>query len=329
MAATLEQAGPGRMREFAIRARACKPLQKTGRPAAWALVGSNGPAPLPVSCVLLGAMSAMPRLALALLATTALSAPALAQSPALAPHAAVFKGDRGLSVTVAPTADDKGALVRLQGINHPIDGVVFLADKISEGRRMSLRTTLDGRPWTLVISEDLQSWGGSYQRTQAYPPTTRDGVSLHYDEKASKALNLADLGKAYRTQKSGGAQEKLARFDRDKSVASAEARVGTTDAAATKACGLPIKTTIDWSGIDEERMKRLSVGSYCATVADAVARMCTEDQGFKSRAAGHAAIRCQFGDRLSLRQQDGKTVFTTAESAPNQGDFALQYLRNQ
>ena len=34
------------------------------------------------------------------------------QAQKLATHAAVFKGDRGVSVVVAPTADDKAALVR-------------------------------------------------------------------------------------------------------------------------------------------------------------------------------------------------------------------------
>ena len=273
----------------------------------------------------------MSRLAIttALLSLAAISAPALAQSPALAPYAAVFNSDQGLSVVIAPTADGKGALLRFKGVNHPVDGVVFLTDKVTEGKRISLRTQIDGRSWTPVISEDLQSWGGSYRNTQAYLPSTRDGIRLYYNDKESKALNLADLGKTYQKQKSEGVQEKLARFDKNQFVARTEARLKQADDDASKACGTPIKTSINWNSIKEDQMLRLGIGSYCATATDAVRQMCTDDAGFKAKAAQHAAITCQFGDKLNLSNSGGKLVFTTSESAANQDDFARQYLRNQ
>ena len=76
-------------------------------------------------------------------------------------------------------------------------------------------------------------------------------------------------------------------------------------------------------------MKRLSISGYCATVADASGRLCKSDAAFKGHAAKHSNVTCQFGDKLNLNAQGGKTVFTTAEGAANQDDFALQYLRNQ
>lgn len=260
-----------------------------------------------------------------------LSTAAMAQTsaPVLAPYAAAFKGENGLSLVVAPTADDKGALIRFQGINSPLDGVVFLADKIKENKRLSFRTTLDGSPWTAVMSEDFQSWGGSYNRTQAYLPAMRDGIPLGYDEKASKALDLASLSKTYQKQKAEGVQEKLARFDKNKMVSSTEARVKSADDAASSACGTPVKTTLNWNSINEEQMKRLSISGYCSTMAEAMRQMCVDDPAFKSKAAKHANITCQFGPRLNLSNQGGKTMFTTAESAPNQDEFSRQYLRNQ
>ena len=254
--------------------------------------------------------------------------PAMAQQ--LAKHAAAFKGDRGVSVVVAPTADDKAALVRVQGINHPVDGVVFLADKVADNKRLAYRATLDGQPWNIVVTEDMSSWGSSYSRTMAYvPPNMRDGVGLYFDEKAAKGVDLAGLTKTYQQQKAQGVQAKLAQFDRSKSVANTEQRLQEADGRAAQSCGAPIKTTVNWGSFTEEHMRRISVAGYCQTVADAMRALCTSDSAFKAKAAQNAHITCQLGDKLNLNRQGDQTVFTTQEGAPNQDDFALQYLRNQ
>ncbi|MBF5005247.1 hypothetical protein [Diaphorobacter caeni] len=275
----------------------------------------------------------MPRFPIALIAAvSAFSIHGLASAqgaPALAPYAASFKGDKGLTIVVAPTADDKSALVRLKGLNNPVDGVVFLADKVTEGKRVSLRTTFDGRPWNMVISEDFDSWGGSYQRTVAYLPAVRDGVPIFYEEKASKGLDLKGLVKTYEKQKSDGVQEKLARFDRARFVSSTESRLKAVDDKASKACGVPVSTKVNWDSLKEDQLKNLSIAGYCSTMAEAVGQTCQQEASFKGKAAKYAAITCQFGDKLNLNQQGERTVFTTVEGAPNQDDFARQYLRNQ
>ena len=254
--------------------------------------------------------------------------PAVAQQ--LAKHGAAFKGDRGVNVVVAPTADDKAALVRVQGINHPVDGVVFLADKVADNKRLAYRATLDGKPWNIVVTEDMSSWGTSYSRTVAYvPPNMRDGQSLYYDDKAAKGMDLAALAKTYQQQKAQGVQAKLAQFDRSKFVANTEQRLQEADSRAAQSCGAPIKTTVNWGSFTEEQMHRISIAGYCQTVADAMRALCTSDSAFKAKAAQNARITCQLGDKLNLSHQGDQTVFTTQEGAPNQDDFALQYLRNQ
>ncbi|MDR2186591.1 MAG: toll/interleukin-1 receptor domain-containing protein [Azonexus sp.] len=244
-------------------------------------------------------------------------------APPLASHPAVFTGNNGVNIAVAPTADDKAALIRVQGINHPIDNVVFLAEKTNEGRRTSFNITLDGSPWFLVWSENASS------HVQAWLPGIHDSVNLSYDEKASKELDLALLAQTYGKQKKEGIQAKLARFDKDKAVARAESEIKEDDDGASRACGMTVKTTVNWSSINEDQMKRLSIGSFCATVANAARRLCADNEKFKDWLARNASITCQFGDKLKLDTQDGRIVFTTAESEPNQDDFAWQYLSGQ
>lgn len=262
-------------------------------------------------------------LALALVATPW----ALAQM--LAKYGSVLKGPQGLQVLLAPTQDEQNALVQLKGLNNPVDGVVFLADKVVEGERISYRTQIDGRTWTLVRSGPSGYWRGGGSQVTAYVPGVRDGLSLSYDKKASQAIDMAALSKQYQQQKKDGVQDKLARFDRPRREAGEQESLARNDQAATAACGTPVRTQIVWRQFDDAALQRMSVSGYCNAVADAMRQLCESDAKFKAQAASHAQVQCQLGTKLNLKSEDGKTLFTTAEDAANQGDFALQYLRNQ
>ena len=245
----------------------------------------------------------------------------------MARHLMVFKAPQGVEVVLAPVEGDKEALVRLSGLNHPIDGVVFLARTAQRGAGgQAWVTPLDGRDFSLVQKQVSGYRGEQYQ---AFLPGQRDPVQLYYDEDASKRLAPADLKLSYTRQQGDGVQQKLARFDRDRRVAQIQAGLGETDAAATQACGAPVKTTVDWASISEDQLKRLSIQSYCGTVATEVGAMCGSAAAFKPKAATLGQISCQFGPELKLRTEAGRVVFITREGAPNQGEFARQFLRNQ
>ena len=260
-----------------------------------------------------------------LLATITLAAALGASAQDLAKHGAAFKGGQGQVLILAPTADDKGALVQVKGVNNPLDGVVLLTEKVVEGDRVAYRTQIDGRAWNVLRTEERNGW----MRATAYLPGVRDGVALGYDERAAKALDLAALRAEYQKQKQAGVQDKLARFDRPGAVARQQKALAGTDADASQACGTPVKTAVNWEGLSDDQLQRLSISGFCGTVADAMRSLCGSDAAFKPHAAKHAQIECRFGDRLNLRGEGGKLLFTTEGKAPNQGDFALQYLRNQ
>ena len=261
---------------------------------------------------------------LTLIALTA-GATAVASAQTLAKHGFAFKGGQGQTVVLAPTADDKHALVRIKGVNNPVDGVVFLADKVMEGERAAYRTQIDGRAFNLLRLEDQRSW----MSTTAYLPGVRDGVALGYDEGAAKALNLAALKAEYEQQKKSGMQDKLARFNRPAAEAAQQKALASTDATASQACGTPVKTTVNWAALTDDQLQRLSISGFCGTAANAVRSLCGSDADFKAQAAKSAQIQCQFGDKLNLRREGQQLIFTTQEKAPNQDDFALQFLRNQ
>ncbi|MCL2714722.1 MAG: hypothetical protein FWD68_09135 [Alphaproteobacteria bacterium] len=267
--------------------------------------------------------------------TTAFAVAPLAAfaAPELAPHPSAFQAAKGITIVVAPTADDKAALVRVQGVNLPIDNVVFLAEKTVQGERTVLSITYDGRSFGLIVNNE----GGSYWSygTKAFLPggNVRDGIQIGYDEEASKKVDLKALADAYDGQVKNGVQDKLARFDRDRAIAKGDAGAREADEQAAKACGVPVKTTIDWGSVTDDQMQRLSIGGFCGTVAEAAQRLCvdsyTNKEQFKAWLGGHSNITCQFGDRLRLSADNGTIAFRTSETAPNQGEFAVQFLRNQ
>ena len=245
----------------------------------------------------------------------------------LAKYPQVFSGPQGLEVALAPSRDGKEALVRVTGVNHPIDAVVLLTQREQRGNGAeAFVTPLDGRPYTLV-QKQRGAYGGD--QTLTYLPGQRDGIALSYDEKKSKALQPATLLATYEQQNREGVQNLLARFDKDKSIAQAKAALQRKDETASESCGSQVKTTVDWSSISEQQFKTLSIAGYCGEVASQLGSMCNATPAFKTKAADLGQISCRFGPELKLRAEGRQLLFTTQEDAPNQGEFVQQFLRNQ
>ena len=247
----------------------------------------------------------------------------------LAPYAKVFSGPQGVQVVLAPSVDGKEALMQINGVNHPVDKVVFLA-KVQQwgGSTEAFVTTFDGRNSGMV-----QKKGDTYGRGDRYVaflPGRKEELPLSFDDAKAKALKPSSLLAAYERQQQQGVQQKLARFDRPKREAADRERLAGIDAQAAAACGAPVKTTFDWNAIDDEKLKKLSVSGFCGTVASGLERMCRDDaKTFKPKAAALGQIECRFGPELKARIVDQKVVFTTEENAPNQDDFIREFLRNQ
>ena len=246
----------------------------------------------------------------------------------LAPYPKVFSGAEGVEVVLAPTADAKAALYRISGVNHPVDKVVFLGQlQRWGGGTDAYVTTFDGRD-SGMVQKKASGYGGG-DRYVAYLPGRKQEIDLMYDEKRSKALKSSELQAAYDRQVEQGVQAKLAGFDRVKHVTENREKLAARDKDASASCGVPVRTSVDWPAIDDDKLKRLSVHSFCGAVAAGMGRMCADNAAFKPKAASFGQISCQFGPEMKARVVDRKIVFTTEENAPNQDDFIREFLRNQ
>lgn len=247
----------------------------------------------------------------------------------LAPYARVYSGPEGARVIVAPSADGKEALIQINGVNHPVDQVVFLT-KLQRwgGGTDAFVTTIDGRDSGMVQKKASPYGGGD--RYVAYLPGRKEELPLSFDDAKSQALKPATLVATYERQQQQGVQQKLARFDRPRHVAADRERLERKDSDASAACGSTVKTSFDWNAMDDEKLKKISVSGFCGAVASGLERLCRDEpQKFKPKAAALGQIDCQFGPELKARIVGQKVVFTTEESAPNQDDFVREFLRNQ
>ncbi len=243
----------------------------------------------------------------------------------LAKHPQVFDAGQGVSLALAPSADGKQALVQVRGINHPLDEVVFLTDVRelgNEQRDYGIR--LDGRDYNLLNKR--RAWSGeSYQLNL---PNTQ-GFELSYNEQKTTALKSGDLLAVYQKQEKDGLQARLAAFDRKKRVADYSASLQEMDGEASKACGAPLATKVDWSAISDEQLIGLSVPSYCGEVVNQMAYLCGKEDRYKAEAKTLKGVDCRFGDGLKLNEKDGQLLFTTHPDEANQGDFINAILRNR
>lgn len=243
----------------------------------------------------------------------------------LAKYPQVFDAGKGISVIVAPSSDGKQALIQVSGINHPLDEVVLLSTISERGNdERDYATTLDGSAYNLLIKR--QGWGG--EQYQLYLPST-DGFELGFDETKSKETKPANLLALYEQQKKNGIQDKLSSFDREKRVADFTKQLQQIDQDASKACGTPLATQVDWSAIADDQLKRLSVPSFCGEVVSQLANLCQNGADYKTETQGLKTVQCSFAQKLKLRENEATLTFTTHEDASNQGDFINAFLRNR
>jgi len=241
----------------------------------------------------------------------------------LAKYPIELSSGQGTNVIIAPTTDKKQALVKVTGINHDIDGIVFLTDLKPHGSNSAYKYTFDGTERSLVSVDN----GYRCCSYTLYIPDTRDGTYLSKKEESNPAI-VEDLKAQYEQQLTKGIQVELANFNREKHLKYQQKNISAANDLVNKQCGLKIKTNLNWESISDANLKEYAVGSYCAQVAKEMAYMCENSQNFKNDIAQFNNIECKFTDELKLRKNGNTIIFKTAPKAPNQGEFIKSYLLN-
>ncbi len=236
----------------------------------------------------------------------------------------VLESSSGEQVTIVETLDKSQALIKVVGVNHPIDEVVFLTDLLPHGSIKAYKYTFDGQQRALVTREQ----GYACCNYALYLPDTRNAIYLsELKDKRNKAIS-EDTYAQYQAQLAENTQAQFAKFNRDKAIAnSAEALDKAQQRFATQ-CGGEIITTVNWQGIEDSLLQTYAIGAYCGQIANSLAKHCQSSSEFKPVAQQFSKVECEFTDELKLRHTESLIHFKTAPKAPNQAQFVEAYLRN-
>lgn len=256
------------------------------------------------------------------LALLSLSARALE----LGDQAEVLTSESGISATLVPTADGSKALLRLNGVDHPLDGVVMLTEvEKRPNDERAYRAEINGKLRSVVVF--ARSYWAPTDYT-AYIPGREEPYALVADEAGGASVDRKALMAEYQQQMEQGVQAELARFDRDEALKRQRQALAAIDKSASNVCGTRVTTRVNWDGLGDEQLNNLSISGYCGQVAAEMEYLCRKDSGFKQKVAEISEVDCGFGDALDLRRNANKLVFQTREEAENQREVINGFLQN-
>jgi hypothetical protein len=247
-------------------------------------------------------------------------------------HVRVYRGEDGLRVTLVPLLGEEPeqALIEVTGLPNDFDGLVLRYEMSPAGRdRWSYYTTYRG-------GEFHTMWHRRHQgetRVQIFlPGSGRDSRDVTYDEDASAEVDPHDLARRHAAIVADGTVAALAEFDRENREARNDEEFASRIASdLERECGAdPVPTSIDWSTVSDEDLRRYSVAGrgYCGAISSGLSRLCRHEAGREIVRARVRAIHCEMGDEMSVSiSDDGKLVWVGDFEGMNSGEVAANLLR--
>lgn len=238
----------------------------------------------------------------------------------------VYSGSEGEEAAVVPLSprSEGKFLIRVKGTGSEFDGKVFPYEIIDESSgsttRVRYSTEWRGRGYSA-----LHQRNSSYE---LYVPGRQQSIKLAYDEKRTAALKPEEVYAQHQKQTADGTLQKLMAFDRkgeqayhDKAYAEVLKDLNTT-------CGTQVSAAIDWSSVNDEQLKELSISGYCESPLEALKDLCAVSniakQTVKEKVKG---LSCRFGPALEPKLEAGRVIWTTNKDASNQEQFATGFFK--
>ena len=260
-----------------------------------------------------------------IVAAVALGAtPALAAAPVEAGK--VYSGPEGEEVAVVPLTprSENKFILRIKGTGTEVDGKVLAYELVDESSYSNTRqryvTTWKGRgyPPFHARNSSYDLWLHGRQRA----------IPLRYDEKKTAALKSEEVYAQHQKQTADGTLAKLMAFDRkgeqadhDKAYAEVLKELNTT-------CGTQVSAAIDWSSVNDEQLKDLSISGYCESPLVALKNLCAVSNIAKQTVKEKVKdVSCRFGAAVEPKLEASRVIWTTHKDASNQEQFATGFFK--
>ncbi len=224
--------------------------------------------------------------------------------------AQVYRGDEGLRVTVVPLVSDdpEEFLIEVRGLRSDIDGLVLRYEKAQQGRdRFSYVTTINGRDYNTVWIDRRRGT----TRVEVYLPGISGSRAVSFDEDASAEVDPQKLARRHAEIVADGTVAELQAFNRDERQAHHDESLGDEMARRFATCEMQdVPVQIDWSTVTDEQLKQYSVSSFCGAVGRGAESVCRFAQGREAVKERVREVRCEIGDEMALRLDDGVLTWT-------------------
>jgi hypothetical protein len=236
----------------------------------------------------------------------------------------VFSGANGELVTAIPLspAEDKKALLLVQGTDSELDGKVFPFDVETSGQDVRYVTQLHGRRYVtlyLLVS-------GERRKYFLNVPGRRDDTPVTFDDARTRALKGEEVYALHQKQKGQGLLTRLMAFDRKGEEAEIERALAASVKSLNEACGSQTVALVEWASIPDELIKEYSISSYCEAPLESLRKLCVSAEAKKVVQAQVKEASCRFGDAPNVKVESGRLSWTTAKDASNQEEFATKAL---
>lgn len=251
-----------------------------------------------------------------------------ADPAALIARGLVFTGSEGVRIEVVELKAEGAALIHVTGTRSEVEGKVLEHRISEEGDRMYYTTQIYGRDQNTLVREKSR-YGGDPSWTLYVRGSDVSGMQLGYDQKASSELDTVALYRKFEDQRADGTLEALQRFDRQREQRDEETALAEAVASAKEACKTEVAASIDWSTIDDDTLKELSIAGYCEPGLNAMRQLCESQAARGFFASSVEKYQCRFGSEMRLTIADRTMTWTTTREGSNMDDFARNALREQ
>jgi len=238
----------------------------------------------------------------------------------------VYSGTEGEEVAVVPLTprSEKKFILRVKGTGSEFDGLVFPYEQNDWSTRsteqFNYSTQWHGRKYTALHVRDT--------KYELYVPGRQRSIRLAYDEKKTAALKPEEVYAQHQKQMKDGTLAKLMAFDRKGEESSHNKEFAATLQEMNNACGTSVAARIDWSSINEDQLKELSISSFCGTPLTSLKDLCTASAIAKQTIQEKVKqVSCRFGSALEPKIEADRVIWTTSRDASNQDKFATKYFK--
>jgi hypothetical protein len=238
----------------------------------------------------------------------------------------VYSGSEGEEVAVVPLTprSAKKYLLRVRGTGSEFDGKVFpyeLSDwSTSSSAQYNYKTQWHGRGYTALHVRD--------QRYELYVPGRQQAIRVTFDEKKTQALKPEEVYATYQKLQADGTLAKLMAFDRKGEQARHDKTYAATLLEMNNACGTSVAATIDWSSVNDDLLKELSISGYCESPLTALKSLCEASNIAKQTVREKVKqVSCRFGSELESKVEADRVIWTTHKDASNQETYATKFFK--